>query len=153
MAVNKDGALWGTAAFEGTLSGYETTRSLRVFRIEAGVIDLVTPPLPEDAAFFRQPNATWEYPEDFEAIYREKDIDDGGYLDSCQMQVLFTVRGEPPYELQAEYVQMNPHGSRYASGAWACTAECVVSYVWDGAAYTPGERKCLPKEQWGVHAP
>ena len=39
MAVNKDGALWGTAAFEGTLSGYETTRSLRVFRIEAGVID------------------------------------------------------------------------------------------------------------------
>lgn len=153
MIAGGDGAFWGLAEIQKAPRGKgdhgdKREAATRITRIHDGTIAFVTPALPEEAAFFKNPKLSpdntviWQYPQ----------TDRRYYYGECDMAPALAVDADTaPFAVTA--VDRQIFGRAGEDRAWRCTPECRIPFAWNGSAYAPQPPDCLPEGQWGVKEP
>ncbi len=147
-----DGAYWGVTEqqvdpFRRGYSNDGRGAALRIIRVHGGKIAFVTPALPEEKSFFKNPElrrgkVVWRYPQ----------TDRRYYYGECEMRPAFTLdTSKTPFGLTA--VDQRLHGRAAPENSWQCIPECSIPFTWNGSAYVPGDPVCLPEGQWGAKEP
>lgn len=136
-----DGEVWGLAAcavFDPQGGGIVPRH--QITRIHKGLVDFVTPALPDSSVFFRGGKELWP----------SLDGEGGVCSPACRNQPAFSVDTfRVPFGLTAVAAQPEfPGRGRTVE----CTPECSAPYIWKDGAYVPDEPRCLPEGRWGCRA-